>query len=256
MHLKFVQLFSDSLIVLSENVKLLLVVRNGLKELGVSGLPCEEFLDDLLDVREASLSSDLLEGLLDLSIFGHLSVHFGLQKCRPELLSKEILVHFELIGVLVVVCSLISDLLLASVSLDASLKGSFLVVKGFEHRSESVLSLEVILIDQSHELFKTVLSLLSLLLGLSVSITFFQVNFLLVFKAILRFIELDLNRNQISFHSLHHVSVLSLSHHLFVMLFLDLIESLLGPSKASVELIFLVLDVGLIPFSLLEFSLK
>jgi len=105
----------------------------------------------LLDIREASLSSDLLEGLLDLSSPRHLFFHLGLQKSTPELLGQEVFIHFELIGVLVVVGCLISDLLLAGISLDASLKGRLLVVKGLQYGSKSVLPLKVVLVNQPHK---------------------------------------------------------------------------------------------------------
>lgn len=72
-----------------------------------------------------------MESLLDLSGPCHLFIHLSFQKGTPELLSEEVFIHLEFVGVLVVVRRLISDLLLACISFDASLKGRFLIVKGF-----------------------------------------------------------------------------------------------------------------------------
>jgi hypothetical protein len=82
---------------MTKTVKFLLVIADGLKQLRVSGLSCVELGDDHLDVRETSLSSNLLEGLFDLGGSSHLLIHLGLQKGAPELLSKEIFVHLELV---------------------------------------------------------------------------------------------------------------------------------------------------------------
>ena len=60
---------------MSQHVKLLLVVADGLEELRVGRLAREELLHDLLNIREASLRSDLLESLLDFGRPRHLFVH-------------------------------------------------------------------------------------------------------------------------------------------------------------------------------------
>ena len=71
--------------------------------------------------------------MLDLCGSGHLFVHLGLEEGAPELLREEVLVHLELVGVLVVIGSLVTDLLLSSVSLDTSLERSLLVIERFEN---------------------------------------------------------------------------------------------------------------------------
>ena len=171
----------------------------------------------MLNIREASLSSDLLEGLLDLSSPRHLFFHLGLQKCTPELLGQEVFIHFELIGVLVVVGCLISDLLLAGISLDASLKGRLLVVKGLQYGSESVLPLKVVLVNQPHKFLKSMLGLEPFLLSLPVFVSFLLVNLLFVLEAFLRFVEANLNGNKISLHAVYHLFILALDHKLVVM---------------------------------------
>ena len=121
LHLQLVQLLSDTFVLPPQIVQLVLVVTHRLQQLRVSLLAREELLHDLLDVGEASLRPNLLEGLLDLGSVIHFLVHLDLEESAPELLSEEVLVHLELVGVLVVVGGLVADLLLASVSLDPSL---------------------------------------------------------------------------------------------------------------------------------------
>ena len=60
---------------MSQHVQLLLVVADGLEQLRVGRLAREELLHDLLNIREASLRSDLLERLLNFSRSRHLFVH-------------------------------------------------------------------------------------------------------------------------------------------------------------------------------------
>jgi len=80
-----------------------------------------ELLHDLLHIREPCLCSDLLECLLNLSSTRHILVHLRFEEGSPKLLSEEVFVHFSLILVLVVICSLVSDVLLSSVTLDTPL---------------------------------------------------------------------------------------------------------------------------------------
>ena len=50
----------------------------------------------------------------------------------PELLSEQVLLHLQFVRILVVISSLISDLLLACVTLDSSLKSGLLVIEGLQ----------------------------------------------------------------------------------------------------------------------------
>ena len=134
LHLQLVQLFGDLLVLMSQHVQFLLIVADGLEQLRVGRLAREKLLHDLLNIREASLRSDLLEGLLNFSCSCHLLVHLRLEEGAPELLRKEVLIHLQLVRVLVVIGSLISDLLLPSVALDTSLKSGLLVIKRFQDR--------------------------------------------------------------------------------------------------------------------------
>ena len=60
------ELLGNILVFFTKTIKFLLVVTNGVKQLRIGSLSGEELLDDLLYVREAGLSPDLLESLLDL----------------------------------------------------------------------------------------------------------------------------------------------------------------------------------------------
>ena len=128
LHLEFVQFLSDLLIIMAQSIKLLLVLADSVKQLRVGCLASEELLDDLLNVREASLCVDLLESLFDFGISSHFLLHLGFKESAPKLLRQEVFIHLELIRIFVVVCCLVPDLLLPCVALDASLEGSLLVI--------------------------------------------------------------------------------------------------------------------------------
>ena len=129
LHLQLVELLRDLLILATQMVKLFLVLADGLQELGVGGLTGEEFLHDLLNVREACLSANLLEGSLNLISPRHLLIHLRLQEGAPEFLRQEVFIHLQLVAILVVAGGLVPNLLLTVVALVSSLKGSFLVIE-------------------------------------------------------------------------------------------------------------------------------
>ena len=141
---------------------------------------------------------------------------------------QEILIHFELIGVFIVIGCLVSDLLLSCVSLDSALERRLFIVEGLEHGSKSVFSLEVVLVNESHQLLKSMLCLQSLLLSMAIPFRFFHVNGLLVFVAVLRLVEADLNGDQVGVHPVDHVLSLSLDHFGLIMLIFDGLKSVQG----------------------------
>ena len=67
LHLEFVEVLGDFFVIVTENVKLILVLADSLQQLRVSRFTGEELRDDLLNIREACLGTDLLESVLDLS---------------------------------------------------------------------------------------------------------------------------------------------------------------------------------------------
>ena len=185
----------------------------------------------------------------------HLLVHLALEERAPELLGKEVLVHFQLVGVFVVVGGLVTNLLLAGVALDASLERGLLIVERFQHRGKSVLPLEVILVDKSHQLFKTMLGLKSLLLGLSVLIRLFLVDLSLVLVAVLCLVEADLDGNQITLHATDHVQVGALHHHLVLVRVLYTVKGALSVRHVTRLVCIALLDVGLVALGLLQLTL-
>ena len=97
LHLEFVQFLSDLFMIMAQSVKLLLVLAYSMEQLTVGCFTSEELLDNLLNVREASLSVDLLESSLNLGVAGHLLLHLCFKEGAPKLLRQEVLVHLELI---------------------------------------------------------------------------------------------------------------------------------------------------------------
>jgi len=232
LHLQLVELFGNLLVFAPQSVQLLFVFAYGVQQLRVGRLPREELLHDLLDVAEAGLRSDLLERALNLRRLRHLRVHFVLQELSPELLSKEVFIHFKLVGVFVVVGGLVADLLLSRVPLDTPLQRCLFVVERLQDRGETIFPLEVVLVDQSHQLFQSVLRLQSLLLGLTVFLGFLLENLLLVLEALRRFVLPDLNGNQVRLHAVDHVLVGPLHHQLVLVRVLDSLQSVHGVLEA------------------------
>ena len=84
----------------------------------------------------------------------------------------------------------------------------------------------MVLVNQSHQFLQSVLGLETLLLGLSVLVTLFLENLLLVLVAILSLIETDLNCDQVLLHAVNHVLIAALYHHLVLVSVLDPVKSL------------------------------
>ena len=221
LHLELVELLGDLLVLVPQHVQLLLVVAHGLQQLRVGCFPREKLLDDLLDIGEACLRSDLLEGLLYLSRPCHFLVHLRLEESAPEFLRQEVLIHLQLIRVFIVIGCLVSDLLLPGIALDSPFQRGLLVVEGLEHRCKPVLPLEVVLVNQAHKLLKTMLSLELLLFGLAVTLGFLHVDGVLVLVAILCLIEANLDGDQVCVHPVDHVLSLAFDHLGLVVLVLD-----------------------------------
>ena len=86
----------------------------------------------------------------------------------------------------------------------------------------------MVLVDESHQLLKTMLCLQSLLLSMAISFRFFHVNGLLVFVAVLRLVEADLNGDQVRVHPVDHVLSLAFDHFGLIMLIFDGLKSIQG----------------------------
>jgi len=76
-------------------------------------------------------------------------------------------------------------------------------------------------------------------------------DLLLILVAVLSLIESDLNGNQVWFHSVDHVLVRSLNHHLVLMGALNAIQPVLGVVQAMRLRIDVVLNGAFLIFGLL-----
>lgn len=91
------QFLPPKLVVVSESIDLLLLLRDRAEELRVGRFTGQEFLDDFLNIGVTSGRTDLLESIFILEVLFHFFFHFGLEEGRPELLSEEVLLHLKLI---------------------------------------------------------------------------------------------------------------------------------------------------------------
>ena len=108
-------------------------------------------MHDLLHVREARGSPDLLERVLDLEGPLHLALHLLLEELTPHLLDHVVLLHLELVRVFVLVGRGLCDLLLPSHSVHSSLQGLLLVLNGFVQGFYALLAMALLLVYEVHQ---------------------------------------------------------------------------------------------------------
>ena len=113
----------------------------------------------------------------------------------------------------------------------------------------------MVLVNEPHQFLKTVLGLESFLLGLPVLVRLLLVNLLLVLEAVLRFVEADLNGNEVGLHAMRHMLILALDHHLVVVSVFYFVKLVLGISKTISLAHYLVFNAVLFVLRLLKFSL-
>jgi hypothetical protein len=101
-----------------------------------------------------------------------------------------------------------------------------------------------------------VLGLESFLLCLPVLIGLFLVNLLLVLKAILSFVEADLNSNEVGLHAVGHMLILALDHHLVVVSVFNLVKFILSAIQTICLAHDFVFDAVLLVLRLVKFSLQ
>ena len=99
------------------------------------------------------------------------------------------------------------------------------------------------------------LSLQSLLFGLSVLVSLLLEDSLLVLKTILSLVEAYLDGDQVSLHAVDHMLVGALHHHLVLVGVLDPIQVVLGLCKPARLLKDRVFNRVLLVFGLLEIPL-
>ena len=108
----------------------------------------------------------------------------------------------------------------------------------------------MVLINKPHELLEAVLGLEPLLFRLSVTLSLLGVHLVLVLITILSFIELDLDSDQVLVHSLNHMLVLPLYHHLVLVGVVDAVKDILSIAETSLLGCVLILNGCFISLSL------
>lgn len=155
----------------SEVIYFALVVAYSHEQLAVGLLTGEEFVHDLLHISQPSARPNLLEGVLYLVSTLHLLLHLLLQECTPHLLYHEVLLHLDLVGVLVLVCSCLCDLLLPRDPVHAPLQRLLLVADRLVQALYALLPVPLLLVDEVHQLLQLLLRLQTLLLRFTVLLT-------------------------------------------------------------------------------------
>ena len=170
-------------------------------------------------------------------------------------MSKEVFVHPQFIWVFVFICCLVCYLLLSTHSLNSSCKCFLFVLDWFWKRSDPLLALEMVLIDESHKLLKSMLGLESLLFCFAVFVSFFVSNGLFWLVTLLKLLCFDLCWNEILMHPINHMLVAPLQHQLKVMCLLDILETITRCLQTICLLHILFFDIALFCLELFKFFL-
>lgn len=115
------------LVLSSQIVNFAFIVTDCHEQLTVCLFTSQELMDDLLHISQASARSDFLERIFNFISALHLLFHLFLQKGAPHFLDHVVLLHFQFVGVLILVGCGFSNFLLPSDALHASLKSFFLI---------------------------------------------------------------------------------------------------------------------------------
>jgi len=152
-------------------------------------------------------------------------------------LNIEGLSHLELRGILVLVGSSLSNVLVSLLTLNTSLDGLLLVFDAFLELDDSILSVFLLLLDVLHELVKNVLRLEFLFFGASVEGELSLKDALLGLEGDLLLGGADFGRDEIFLHAFEHVPVSRRDHHLFVDFGVGLLEGVLKLLLAGLHLV-------------------
>ena len=180
--LKLVQLLAPVLVVGPELINFVLLSRHLSKQLRISVLAAQELVYNVLNVTVASFSPNFLESSFNFESAIHFFSHFGLKERRPELLSQEVLLHLQLIGIFVLVGCGLRDLLLASHTSQSAVNSILFVLSRILQGADALIALTMLLLNQVHEVFQPVLSLQPALFALPVlfSLLVHNIHLLLV----------------------------------------------------------------------------
>ena len=172
--LELLEPLGQLLVILLKRVNLGFTGGDRLQESGVGLLTLLEATDHGLNVCDASVCLDLLEGIVDASGGFHLLVHLSLHEVVPQLVDVEIVSHLELGGVFALVSSSLSDLLILLLALNTALNRLFLIGDASLEFEDSLLTITLLLLDVLHQVVEDVFRLELILLGLA-SLAFLNV---------------------------------------------------------------------------------
>lgn len=209
-HGEHMQLFFALRADLAEAIDGLLVLIDRRQEQRVVLLAGEEFVDDFLHVAVAGTGPDLLEGLLQMSIFVHFLLHFLHEELAVKLLNHIVLHETLLVLIVVVLLGRLSNLHLPLVTILSLLERVVFVLDGFLQRHYTGLSSCLLVVDVVHEVVEASFTLQLALHGLPMLLRLFLVDLQFAVQRFGQRIRLQHESNPVLFHARQHVLVLRL----------------------------------------------
>ena len=166
-NLELLEPLGQLLVILLKGVNLGFAGRDRLQESSVGLLALLEATDHGLNVCDARMCLDLLEGIVNAPRGFHLLVHLPLHEVVPQLVNVEIVSHFQLCGVFALIGSSFSDLLVLFLALDTALNRLFLIGDAPLEFKDALLTVTLLLLDVFHQVVEDVFRLELLFLGLA-----------------------------------------------------------------------------------------
>ena len=185
--------------------------------MGISLLFGHKFMDHLFYVWVSSSSPNLLECMLNCSIFLHFSFHALLEKGSPCFLNKEICSLFYFILILTLICCHLSNISLTFRATEFLFEGLLFVDDWFLQWFYALLAFHIFIINVFHQLIEFELWLKLFLSSSHLCFVFLIINGFLWPQRFLQIINSQLKGYKVFFHSIKHVLVLTLEHVLILM---------------------------------------
>ena len=185
--------------------------------MGISLLFCHEFMHHLLYIWVSSSSPNLLECILNSSIFLHLSFHAFLEKGSPCFLYQEICSLFYFVLIFTFICCHLSNISLTFRATEFLFKGLLFVDDWFLQWLDALLAFHIFVINVFHQLIEFELWLKLFLSSSHLCFIFLIINGFLWPQRFLQIINSQLKGYKVFFHSIKHVLVLTLKHVLILV---------------------------------------
>ena len=216
----------------------------------------KELLYHLLNISDTGLGLNSLESIVNLLTGSHFVLHLLSEEDIPEFLDEQVLSHLELRGILILVGSSLSNLLVPPLSLNSLLDTGLLKSDASLQLMDNLLSIPLLLLDVLHQVEEDGSTLESLLLDLSLLLVLQLEDLLLVLKSSLVGRSGNLGSNEVLLHSLEHVLVALLSEVFLLNLILGLLFRFLKHLNSLAKLMSWSLNIQLLVVDLLDlFSL-